>query len=319
MKIAFVGKGGSGKTTMSSLFCRHLASHGKTVLAIDADINQHLAGALGVPSDQAAVIPAMGNLLTEIKDYLRGTNPLIGSASQMVKTTPPGNGSRLLRLSTVEAFFDRFAIKHEGMRVLATGGFQEEDLGVKCFHAKTGAAELVLNHLVDRKDEFVIVDMTAGADAFASGLFTKFDLTLIVVEPTLASVSVYRQYKGYASEFGVPLAVIGNKVVDSEEEAFLREQVGDDLLAIIPYSKAVKARDRGDATAADADRELLAAFHVLEERLQQTQKDWNRFYRHAVEFHLRNAKSWANASTGIDLATQIDPDFGPEDFVAAST
>jgi CO dehydrogenase maturation factor len=26
MKIAFVGKGGSGKTTLSALFCRHLAA-----------------------------------------------------------------------------------------------------------------------------------------------------------------------------------------------------------------------------------------------------------------------------------------------------
>lgn len=317
MKIAFVGKGGSGKTTLSSLFCRHLASHGKTVLAIDADINQQLATAFGVPADQAAKIPAMGNLLPEIKDYLRGSNPLIASTSQMVKTTPPGKGSRLLRLDSPDAFFDRFSFAHEGVRMLATGGFQEEDLGVKCYHAKTGAVELVLNHLVDRQEEFVIVDMTAGADAFASGLFTKFDLTLIVVEPTLASVGVYRQYKSYASEFGIPLAVIGNKVSDDDEEAFLRDQVGDDLLAVIPYSKAVKARDRGDATAADADSELLAAFHLLEERLQKTVKDWNRFYRHAVEFHLRNAKSWANASTGIDLATQIDPNFGPQDFVAA--
>ena len=47
MKIAFAGKGGSGKTTLSSLFTRHLAALGLPVVAIDADINQHLADALG--------------------------------------------------------------------------------------------------------------------------------------------------------------------------------------------------------------------------------------------------------------------------------
>jgi len=316
MKIAFVGKGGSGKTTLSSLFCRHLATHGKKVLAIDADINQQLASALGVSAERAAVIPALGNLLPEIKDYLRGSNPLIYSASQMVKTTPPGRGSRLIRPDSSDVFFHRFSFEYEGICVMATGGFQEEDLGVKCYHAKTGAVELVLNHLVDRQEEFVIVDMTAGADAFASGLFTKFDLTLIVVEPTLASVGVYQQYKGYAAEFGIPVAVIGNKVTDEDEENFLREQVGTDLLSFIPYSKAVKARDRGDATAAEADQELLAAFHVLEERLQHTEKNWERFYRQAVEFHIRNGKSWANASVGLDVSKQVDPDFGAKDFVA---
>ena len=32
------------------------------------------------------------------------------------------------------------------------------------------------------------------------------------------------------------------------------------------------------------------------------------------EMHLRNARAWANAAVGIDLANQIDPDFqfGPE-------
>ncbi|KAA0205618.1 ATP-binding protein [Candidatus Uhrbacteria bacterium] len=314
MKIAFVGKGGSGKTTLASLFARHLASHGKTVLAIDADINQQLAAAIGATGRIG--LPELGNHLPAIKDALRGENPRIVSSEHMVKTTPPGRGSALLKLHPLHPLLRAYGTEIEGVHLLATGGFRDEDLGVKCFHAKTGAVELLLNHLVDREDEFVIVDMTAGADAFASGLFTKFDVTLIVVEPTLASAAVYRQYKGYASGFGVPIAVIGNKVTDADEEAFLREEIGEDVLTIIPYSKAVKARDRGQATAAEADTELLTAFHALEDLLMRTKKDWDRFYRHAVDFHVRNAKSWANASVGTDLATQIDPEFGPADFLA---
>jgi CO dehydrogenase maturation factor len=47
VRVAFAGKGGSGKTTLSSLFIRHLAGQGLPVVAIDADINQHLGEALG--------------------------------------------------------------------------------------------------------------------------------------------------------------------------------------------------------------------------------------------------------------------------------
>jgi CO dehydrogenase maturation factor len=47
VKIAFAGKGGSGKTTLSSLYVRHLAAQGLPVVAADADINQDLAEALG--------------------------------------------------------------------------------------------------------------------------------------------------------------------------------------------------------------------------------------------------------------------------------
>ncbi len=63
MKIAFVGKGGSGKTTLSSLFVRHLAASGAPVLAVDADINQHLGAALGLDDAEAAALPAMGERL----------------------------------------------------------------------------------------------------------------------------------------------------------------------------------------------------------------------------------------------------------------
>src|SRR5690242_10311494 len=94
MKIAFVGKGGAGKTTLTALFAQHLAAQGRTVLALDADINQNLAAALG----SGAAYPPLGEHLDEIKEYLRGENPRISSTGAMVKTTPPGRGSRLLRV-----------------------------------------------------------------------------------------------------------------------------------------------------------------------------------------------------------------------------
>ncbi|MER7213608.1 ATP-binding protein, partial [Streptosporangium sp. NPDC020145] len=38
------------------------------------------------------------------------------------------------------------------------------------------------------------------------------------------------------------------------------------------------------------------------------------------EFHLRNARAWANRATGEDLAAQIDPEFvfGPQVTAAGS-
>jgi CO dehydrogenase maturation factor len=40
-------------------------------------------------------------------------------------------------------------------------------------------------------------------------------------------------------------------------------------------------------------------------------RNWAALHGHAVEFHLRNARAWADATTGLDLATQVDPDFVP--------
>jgi CO dehydrogenase maturation factor len=142
VKIAFVGKGGSGKTTLSALFARYLAASGAPVVAIDADINQHLAVALGLTEDEAAALPALGARLADIKEYLRGENPLITSAATMVKTTPPGRGSRLLRPLGDDPLHAGLARNVDGVRLMVTGPFAAEDLGVSCYHAKVGAVEL---------------------------------------------------------------------------------------------------------------------------------------------------------------------------------
>jgi CO dehydrogenase maturation factor len=124
----------------------------------------------------------------------------------MIKTAPPGAGSRLLTVTEQNPIFDHFAQTYNGIRVMAAGPYAEDDLGVKCYHSKTGAIELFLNHLIDGEREYVVTDMTAGTDSFASGLFTRFDVTFIIVEPTLKSLGVYQQYKGYAEDYGVTLA-----------------------------------------------------------------------------------------------------------------
>lgn len=90
MRIAFVGKGGSGKTTLASLFTGYLAGASRHVLAIDADINQHLAVALGASEQAARALPTLGEQMALIKDYLRGDNPRICTAASMIKTTPRG-------------------------------------------------------------------------------------------------------------------------------------------------------------------------------------------------------------------------------------
>ncbi|WP_322762898.1 ATP-binding protein [Frankia sp. Cr2] len=310
MKIAFVGKGGSGKTTLSALFCRHLAALGHPVLAIDADINQHLGAALGL--DDGTVPPPMGEHLDEIKNYLRGDNPRIPSAAVMVKTTPPGPGSRLLSVTGDNPLWARFGVDAAGVQVLATGAFTEDDLGVACFHSKLGSVELLLNHLLDTAGEYIVVDMTAGADAFASGLFTRFDHTFLVCEPTRKGVAVHRQYREYAADFDVTLSVLGNKITDVEDVAFLRREVGDDLLVCFSQSAPVRAMEQGRPfTLDDLEPANRAALAEVQSAVDTTVRDWDRFVTQMHDIHLRNAHAWANDATGMDLSAQIDPAFRP--------
>ncbi|WP_327592796.1 ATP-binding protein [Streptomyces chartreusis] len=309
MRIAFVGKGGSGKTTLSALLTRHLAGSGAPVLAIDGDINQHLAEALG-HTGTALDAPPLGAHVRDIKEYLRGTNPRIPSADAMIKTTPPGRGSRLLRLLGDDELHTRHVRRVGDVPLMVTGEFDESDLGVACYHSKLSGVELYLGHLVDGPGEYVVVDMTAGADAFASGLFTRFDMTFLVAEPTRKGVSVYRQYRDHAREFGVRVAVVGNKVTGEDDLLFLKEEVGDDLLTHLVHSSWIRAAEQGRERG-ELESHNVHALNLLREAVDACDKDWPTTHGHAVDFHLRNARAWADDRTGADLATQVDPDFVP--------
>lgn len=307
-----VGKGGSGKTTLTSLLVRHLAvaPDRPRLLAVDADINQHLGAALGASEEESVLWETLGDHLDEIKEYLRGSNQRIGSAAEMVKTTPPGRGSNLLRIGEVNPLYERLVMQVGDVPLMVTGPFVSEDLGVACYHSKVGAVELLLNHLVDGPGEYVVVDMTAGADSFASGLFTRFDLTLLVCEPTLRSVGVYRQYVGYAREFGVRVAVVGNKVDNDDDLAFLREHLGEDLLTWMGRSAYVRSAERGDVRPlSELEPANADALDVIRAAVDASVKDWPRYTEQAVQFHLRNAAAWANGRAGRDLADQVDPEF----------
>ena len=200
-----------------------------------------------------------------------------------------------------------------GVTLLTTGPFSEQDLGLKCYHSKVGAVELLLNHCLDRHDEYLVVDMTAGADSFASGLFTKFDLTFLVIEPTKKSLSVYQQYKAYAHDYGVKIAAIGNKIDTEEDVTFIKGQVGGDMLTWIGRSAYIRATEKGNALPfSSLEPAHLEALATMKQAVDQCEQDWERFYQQTVDFHRRNALAWLNTVLGEDVTMQIDPSFSLE-------
>jgi len=312
MKIAFVGKGGSGKTTISALTSRYLASENFPVLTIDADINQHLGDSLNISEKPTQ----LGLEINQIKEYLRGSNSLIPDNKSMVKTTPPGPGSNFIKVVDDNPIYDQLSSLENGIRFMAVGEFSEDDLGIRCYHSKTGAVELLLNHMLDGQGEYIVVDMTAGADSFASGLFARFDVTFIVVEPTLKSVSVYKQYEQYAKDYGVVIKVVGNKITSQDDIDFIKEHVGDALVTTLNDSSFVKKADRGEVLYfSGLEPENIEGLKKIISITDSQKKDWKKFYEQAVHFHVKNAESWANVATGKDLTKQIDPSFSLERMV----
>jgi CO dehydrogenase maturation factor len=312
MKIAFIGKGGSGKSTACALFIRQLLDEGNRVLAIDADINMHLAELIGAERDDAHAISYGGNPL-EIRTHLMGTNPRIKDAKRFVKTTPPGAGSSLIEMEENNPVLKRFA-HNVGDRCyfMHVGTYREEEVGTSCYHSNLAIVENVLSHTKTKEDEWVVVDMVAGSDMFAGPLYLLFDAVFFVAEPTPESRGVFEQIQKLAVAGGTldRICVVGNKVQDADDESYIRQYAGDKLVAIMPLMPGIKrARQRGKAITPKDVPEAAVVLADIQAAARKKYVDPDELLKLLHNLHARHAKEDYIIARHGDLSNQIDMDF----------
>lgn len=246
MRIAFVGKGGAGKTTLSALFSLFMKGR-LPVLVVDADVNIHLPElVLGQQFPETKHL-SHSEVAREIRTWLRGTNAKIRELSHFRKTTPPGAGSRVFRLGAAsEPLLERFSMGDDSLRVMAVGTYDTDQIGTSCYHNDLAILENIISHS-DDSNAVLIVDMVAGVDAFANTLHAQFDMLVLAVEPTRRGLEVYEQYAILAKEAGVfdRLFVVGNKVGGVADEQFIRSRVPEGVfLGSIFYSEYLRQQDQ---------------------------------------------------------------------------
>jgi CO dehydrogenase maturation factor len=227
MRIAFVGKGGSGKSTLAASFASHILKETiKPVVVFDADLNIHIPELLGfepLPFNKHISSPRIAG---EIKLWLIGTNN-IKDLGAFRKSTPPTRQSNIIKIESIKKTpLGTYGLYSDNLSVFAVGTYQEEDIGASCYHNNLAIFENILSH-IDDKNGYVITDMVAGVDSFAGTLHAQFDLTCLIVEPTMRSVEVYTKYMELATEAGVAdsVRVIGNKIRNQKDKDFLQSHI----------------------------------------------------------------------------------------------
>ncbi|MBU6310775.1 ATP-binding protein [Patescibacteria group bacterium] len=245
MRVAFVGKGGSGKSTIAALFAHSRILRTESVLAFDADINMHLPALLGIPAPEPTMHLSHAATATAIRSALMATNPRIESLKHFVKSTPPTRTSPRIT-STDPTLLLPYLTGTQYLKVGVVGSYEEESIGASCYHNNLAILENILSHIDDR-DGWVIADMVAGVDAFSNTLHAQFDILALIVEPTQRSIGVWTQYYALAQSAGVAeyVCVLGNKVRSDEDVALLKQSISDaNLLGYIREDPAVRASDR---------------------------------------------------------------------------
>lgn len=247
MRVAFIGKGGSGKSTMAGTVARLLARGGERVLALDMDTLPGLAfslglgkvGDLGLPADLAERREKQGWVLRE-------------------------------PITPAETLVERHALD-------APDRIRFLQLGKLPGNVKP-AASVAFRHVMDtfRLPGWSIVgDLAAGTRQGFAGWARFASVAVIVVEPTSAALLSAKRLRGLGEALpGVRIGLAINKVRDTESADRVAAELQLPVWARVPYDSDLAHAERSGLAPIDAapDSRAVASIGKLLERLRQQEE-----------------------------------------------
>ncbi len=232
MKIAVSGKGGVGKTTISAGLIKYFLSKGYKVFAVDADPDVSLGTVLGIDDDS-----------------VDGLKPIV-EMREVISKKSGGGGAFFPLDPQVEDILEEYIIQMGNLFFLKMGAVKQG--GSACYCRENTVLNALVNSLLIKQKEMVLLDMGAGIEHLTRGTSGGVDLMLIVTEASKVSVNTALTVKKLAQELGVKnINFIGNKIRTEKEKEFLKSTLpSKEILGFVEFNEEVL--------------ELAMGFHPLE-------------------------------------------------------
>ena len=228
LRVAFVGKGGSGKSTISGSFARLLARRGEPVLALDSDPLPGMPYALGIAIDDG-VIP-----------------------DDAVVDGPEGGPRWALAPSLdAETVIERHAaIGPDGVRYLQFGNLWGHLSALQ--RAQHAWSQVVRE--VDPGRWHLVGDLPGGTRQAMFGWAKYADVVCIVVEPTTKSLHAAARLLNLSTAGWAPqhLVIVANKVADPTEIRAIEARLERPVVLGLSLDATVAAADRSGTPPLDA-------------------------------------------------------------------
>jgi len=214
MKMLVCGKGGCGKSTITTLLAKEIAGRGRKVLVIDTDeSNIGLHNLLGIAKPN------------DFMNYFGGKKILIEKTKTLKDTWKIDDLPR------------DYVSEKGNIKLLSMGKIYEFGEGCACPINVLSSRFLEVLELGNR--EFLIADTDAGIEHFGRGLERGVDILLAVVDPSQESILLARKISKLGDQVGKPVYCILNKV-NHETQMFLSESLGNaKIISAIPENKEI--------------------------------------------------------------------------------
>ena len=254
MKIAITGKGGVGKTTFAATLARMYADEGRPVLAADADPDANLGLALGFTEEELDSIVPISKMRKLVEER-----------------TGAAEFNKIFRMNPkVDDIPDKFAKTCNGVKLLVLGTVETGGSGCVC--PEHVMLKRIINHLMLRSNDVVVLDMEAGLEHLGRGTTSGMDEFVVVIEPGARSVQTYKNVKRLANDLGVKqVRVVANKVRSADDEEYIRSKIpADDLLGFIHYNSEVIDADRQGQSPYDFSQTLIDEIRSIKDKIDQS-------------------------------------------------
>ncbi|MGI6679771.1 MAG: P-loop NTPase [Dehalobacterium sp.] len=221
MKIAVSGKGGVGKTTISAYFVKKFAEKGYQVYAVDADPDLSLGTVLGIESQD-----------------IQNLKPIV-DMRDVIAEKSSGGGAFYSLNPDVDDVLNEYAISLGNIKFFKMGAVKQG--GSACYCRENSFLNSLMNALLLKKNDVVVLDMGAGIEHLTRGTSKGVDAIIVVTEPTLVSVQTAMVVTKLAHELDIKnVKYIGNKIRRLEEQEFLKKHLmPSDILGFVSYNEAI--------------------------------------------------------------------------------
>jgi CO dehydrogenase maturation factor len=289
-----------------------LTENKKNTLLIDVDVNAHTHNLLGIS------LPSKKKLNFEdnpkiIRTWLKGKNNKI-NIDEFIKTTPPGNGSNFVILDKNNFILKNYSsVFNKTGHLICSGSYKEDAIGISCIHGSQSLAENILTHTLLKKDEFIVIDCSAGADFFGTTLFNQ-DVIIFVLKPEKESLIVYKQIIKLAKKAGIEkkLFVVINNLKTSKQKNILSNQKIKNILGTINFNSKIE-NARMDDKKIDfrmlkkKEKEIFKKIEELAQKNKTSNKD--RLKMSYVLHQRLSTKPSYEKTYRKGLMDQVDPNF----------
>ena len=204
MKILICGKGGCGKSTITTLLAKEYARQGKRVLVADCDESNfglHQQLGLDLPQD--------------FTDYVGGKQKVM----QLSAGGPMNMDPLFTKPMTIDQIPEQYISRKDNILLMAPGKIKNANEGCAC--AFSIVMCMFLPMLQMGENDVLLMDMEAGIEHFGRGTANNGDKVLMVIDPSLESVKLAEKVSEFCQGISHPVYYVLNKVTERNEEALV--------------------------------------------------------------------------------------------------